>query len=50
MGVWMLVGLVALGYLSSKKPNAIKEVATIHGSIKLKKKPPKKSWWVSFFD
>ena len=31
MGVWMLFGLVALAYLNSSKPNAIKEVATIHG-------------------
>ena len=31
MGIWMLLGLVALAYLSSKKPEAIKEVATIHG-------------------
>ena len=31
MGVWMILGLIALGYLSSKKPAAIKEVATIHG-------------------
>jgi hypothetical protein len=31
MGVWMILGLVALGYLSSKKPGAINEVATIHG-------------------
>jgi hypothetical protein len=31
MGVWMLLGLVALGYLSSQKPASIKEVATIHG-------------------
>jgi hypothetical protein len=31
MGTWMLLGLIALGYLSSKKPQAIKEVATIHG-------------------
>jgi hypothetical protein len=27
----MILGLVALGYLSSKKPGAINEVATIHG-------------------
>jgi len=26
-----VLGLVALVYLSSKKPEAIKEVATIHG-------------------
>ena len=31
MGAWMVLGLVALVYLSSKKPEAIKEVATIHG-------------------
>ena len=31
MGAWMVLGLVALAYLSSKKPEAIKEVATIHG-------------------
>jgi len=31
MGIWMVLGLVALAYLSSKKPEAIKEVATIHG-------------------
>jgi hypothetical protein len=31
MGAWMVLGLVALVYLSSKKPEAIKDVATIHG-------------------
>jgi hypothetical protein len=31
MGAWMVLGLIALGYLSLKKPEAIKEVATIHG-------------------
>jgi amino acid transporter len=31
MGVWVLLGFVALAYLNSKKPAAIKEVATIHG-------------------
>jgi amino acid transporter len=31
MGAWMILGLIALAYLSSKKPAAIKEVATIHG-------------------
>jgi amino acid transporter len=31
MGAWMIVGLIALGYLQSKKPAAINEVATIHG-------------------
>jgi hypothetical protein len=31
MGTWMVLGLIALAYLSSKKPGAIKEVATIHG-------------------
>jgi len=27
----MVLGLIALAYLSSNKPGAIKEVATIHG-------------------
>ena len=31
MGTWVLLGVVALAYLNSKKPGAIKEVATIHG-------------------
>ena len=31
MGAWMVLGLIALAYLSSNKPAAIKEVATIHG-------------------
>jgi len=31
MGAWVLLGFVALAYLNSKKPAAIKEVATIHG-------------------
>ncbi len=31
MGVWVVLGFVALAYLNSKKPAAIKEVATIHG-------------------
>jgi hypothetical protein len=31
MGAWMVLGLIALGYLKSKKPEAINEVATIHG-------------------
>lgn len=31
MGVWMIVGVIAYAYLASKKPEAIKEVATIHG-------------------
>jgi hypothetical protein len=31
MGAWMVLGLVALAYLSAKKPAAINEVATIHG-------------------
>jgi len=30
MGVWVLLGVVALAYLNSKKPGAIKEVATLH--------------------
>jgi amino acid transporter len=30
MGVWVVLGFVALAYLNSKKPAAIKEVATIH--------------------
>ena len=31
MGVWVVLGFAALAYLNSKKPAAIKEVATIHG-------------------
>lgn len=31
MGVWVLLGFVALAYLKSKRPEAIEEVATIHG-------------------
>ena len=30
MAVWVLIGFVALAYLNSKKPAAIKEVATLH--------------------
>ncbi|MEI7561185.1 MAG: APC family permease [Actinomycetes bacterium] len=30
MGVWVILGVVALAYLNSKKPGAIKEVATLH--------------------
>jgi amino acid transporter len=30
MGIWVLIGFVALAYLNSKKPAAIKEVATLH--------------------
>jgi len=31
MGVWVVLGFATLAYLNSKKPAAIKEVATIHG-------------------
>ena len=30
MAIWVLIGFVALAYLNSKKPAAIKEVATLH--------------------
>jgi hypothetical protein len=30
MGVWMILGLVALGYLRSKDPKAIEAVAYVH--------------------
>ena len=30
MGIWIVIGLVALIYLRGKNPKAIEEVATIH--------------------
>jgi len=30
MGVWILLGFVALAYLNKNKPEAIKAVATVH--------------------